>query len=229
MAGKLYGIGVGPGDPELLTLKAYRIMNECDVIAIPSEDKDTCTAYLIAVQSVPQLAYMEILPVNMPMTKDKDVLYLSHEKGATDVIELLNREKNVGFLTLGDPTVYSTYMYIHNRVNLRGYETEIINGIPSFCAVAATLGISLAENKEQVHIFPASYELADALNLQGTKIFMKMGKKLREVKSKIKEAKLEAYMVENCGMENEEIYKTMEEFPEEAGYYSLIIIKNNSN
>jgi precorrin-2/cobalt-factor-2 C20-methyltransferase len=226
MAGNLYGIGVGPGDPELLTLKAVKIMKECDVIAIPAESKESCIAYLIAVQAVPELAFKEILPVSMPMTKDKEVLRLSHEKGAADVIELLDSERKVGFLTLGDPTVYSTYMYIHNRVKLRGYETEIINGIPSFCAVAATLGISLAENKDQVHIFPASYDLSDALSLQGTKIFMKMGKKLNEVRNKIKEAKLEAYMVENCGMENEKIYKTIEEFPEEAGYYSLIIIKN---
>lgn len=225
MAGKLYGIGVGPGDPELLTLKAVKIMKDCDVIAIPASEKDSCTAYQIAVQSVPELASKEILPVIMPMTKDKEVLYLSHEKGAKEVIELMDCDKKIGFLTLGDPTVYSTYMYIHNRVKLQGYETKIINGIPSFCAVAATLGISLAENKEQVHIFPASYELADALSLQGTKIFMKMGKKLSEVKSKIIDAKLEAYMVENCGMDNEKIYSTIEEFPEEAGYYSLIIIK----
>lgn len=225
MVGKLYGIGVGPGDPELLTLKAYRIITECDVIAIPSDNRDTCTAYLIAVQSVPQLEHMKILPVNMPMTKDKEILRYSHEKGTADVIELLKEGKNVGFLTLGDPTVYSTYMYIHNRVKKQGYETEIINGIPSFCAVAAKLGISIAENKEQVHIFPASYDLADTLHLQGTKIFMKMGKKLSEVRNKIIEAKLEAFMVENCGMDNEKIYKSIEEFPEDAGYYSLIIIK----
>lgn len=225
MAGKLYGIGVGPGDGELLTLKAARLIKECDVIAIPADNKDNCTAYLIGVQAVPELAYKKILPVIMPMTKDKEVLNLSHEKGAADIIELLEDEKKVGFLTLGDPTVYSTYMYIHNRVKLRGYETEIINGIPSFCAVAATLGISLAENKEQLHIFPASYELTDAFALQGTKIFMKMGKKLSEVKSKIKDAGINAYMVENCGMENEKIYQNIEEFPEDAGYYSLIIIK----
>lgn len=225
MAGKLYGIGVGPGDPELLTLKAVKIIKDCDVIAIPASEKDSCTAYQIAVQSVPELAFKEILPVIMPMTKDKEILHLSHEKGAKEVIELIDCDKKVGFLTLGDPTVYSTYMYIHNRVKLKGYETKIINGIPSFCAVAATLGISLAENKEQVHIFPASYELADALSLQGTKIFMKMGKKLSEVRSKIIDANLEAYMVENCGMDNEKIYSSIEEFPEEAGYYSLIIIK----
>jgi len=225
MAGKLYGIGVGPGDGELLTLKAARLMKECDIIAVPADNKDNCTAYLIAVQAVPELECKKILPVIMPMTKDKEILNLSHEKGAADIIELLDNEKKVGFLTLGDPTVYSTYMYIHNRVKARGYETEIINGIPSFCAVAATLGISLAENKEQLHIFPASYELTDAFALQGTKIFMKMGKKLSEVKRKIKDAGLHAYMVENCGMENEKIYHNIEEFPEDAGYYSLIIIK----
>lgn len=225
MQGKLYGIGVGPGDPQLLTLKAAKMIEECDIIAIPAEDKETCTAYKIAVQAVTELSHKEILPVSMPMTKDKEILHASHEKGAADVIELLKRGKKVGFLTLGDPTVYSTYMYIHNRVKLGGYTTEIINGIPSFCAVAAALGISLSENKEQIHIFPASYELEDALNLAGTKIFMKMGKKLSEVKSKIQRAGLNAYMVENCGMENEKIYESIEKFPEEAGYYSLIIIK----
>lgn len=225
MAGILYGIGVGPGDPELMTLAAVRLIKACDVIAIPTEKKENCTAYLIAVQSVPELKDKEIISVVMPMTKDKEVLCLSHEKGAKDVITVLNTEKNVGFLTLGDPTVYSTYMYIHNRVKLEGFETHIINGIPSFCAVAATLGISLSENKDQLHVFPASYNIEEGLSLPGTKVFMKMGKKLGEVKIRIKEAGLDAYMVENCGMSNEKVYYSIDELPEEASYYSLIIIK----
>lgn len=225
MAGTLYGIGVGPGDPELLTLKAIRLIKACDVIAIPTDKKESCIAYLIAVQSVPELKDKEILSMVMPMTKDKEVLGLSHEKGAKDVISVLNSEKSVGFLTLGDPTVYSTYMYIHKRVKLEGFNTHIINGIPSFCAVASTLGISLSENKDQLHVFPASYDIEEGLNLPGTKVFMKMGKKLGEVRNRIIEAGLEAYMVENCGMSNEKVYHSIDEFPVEASYYSLIIIK----
>ncbi len=225
MQGILYGVGVGPGDPELLTLKAVRIIKECDIIAIPTADKETCTAYNIVKQALPDIDGKEVLSIVMPMTKDKEKLEESHRNGAEIIEEYLQKGLKVAFLTLGDPTVYSTYIYVHKLIIKDGYTTEIINGIPSFCAVAARLKEGLVENSEQLHIIPSSYSIQNALNLPGTKVLMKAGKKLGEVKEQLRASGVSAAMVENCGMEEEKVYGTLEDIPEEAGYYSLIIVK----
>mgnify|MGYP005785923919 CR=1 FL=1 len=226
MAGKLYGIGVGPGDPELLTLKAVRIIRESEVIAVPGTVKEESVAYKIVKQAVPELDEKEIIAVPMPMTKDKALLEESHEKGAKMVEEILDSGRNVAFLTLGDPTVYATYIYIHKRVEKAGYDTEIISGITSFCAVAARLNIGLVEKAEPLHVIPASYQIEDALKLPGTKVLMKAGKKMKSVKETLKAMPdCQVMMIENCGMENEKIYRSADEIDENAGYYSLIIVR----
>ncbi|QHQ61247.1 precorrin-2 C(20)-methyltransferase [Anaerocolumna sedimenticola] len=225
MKGILFGVGVGPGDPELLTLKAVRIIKECDVIAVPAKDLQTCTAYNIVKQALPEIENKEVITVLMPMTKDREKLEESHKNGADLIRSYLEKGLKVAFLTLGDPTVYSTYIYIHKRILAEGFEAEIINGIPSFCAVAARLQEGLVENSEQLHIIPGSYSISDAINLPGTKVLMKAGKKFGEVKEQIRALGLRAAMIENCGMEQEKVYPTLDEIPEEAGYYSLIIVK----
>ena len=226
MTGKLYGIGVGPGDPPLLTLKAVRIIRESEVIAVPGTVKEESVAYKIVKQAVPELDEKEIIAVPMPMTKDKALLEESHEKGAKMVEEILDSGRNVAFLTLGDPTVYATYIYIHKRVEKAGYDTEIISGITSFCAVAARLNIGLVEKAEPLHVIPASYQIEDALKLPGTKVLMKAGKKMKSVKETLKAMPdCQVMMIENCGMENEKIYRSADEIDENAGYYSLIIVR----
>ena len=110
MSGILYGIGVGPGDPELLTLKALRILRESDVIAIPSETKESCAAYRIALEACPELERKELLPIPMPMTKDSAALERSHEAAANAIARQLEQGRQVAFVTLGDPTFYSTYL-----------------------------------------------------------------------------------------------------------------------
>lgn len=95
--GKLYGVSVGPGDPELMTLKAARILREADVIALPSGSKERCEAYKIAVQAVPEIDNKEFLMVPMPMTKDRNKLKEAHENGIKAVKELLDRGLTVRF------------------------------------------------------------------------------------------------------------------------------------
>lgn len=227
MAAKLYGIGVGPGDPELITLKALRIIRESEVIAVPGTVPQDTVAYQIVVQAYPELAHKQLLPIHMPMTKDQAVLKASHDEGAKTIAAYLDRGKQVAFLTLGDTTVYSTYLYIHERIQKQGYDVEIISGITSFCAVAARLNIGLVEKEEQLHVIPASYQIADALRLPGTKVLMKAGKKMGEVKMQLKALDANVVMIENCGMENEKIFEGVDAIPEDAGYYSLIIVKEN--
>lgn len=227
MSGKLYGVGVGPGDPELLTIKAVRIITESDILAIPGKQKENSIAYIIARQAVKEIENKVIISIYMPMTMDENRLEESHQIGANEIIGYLDQGKSVAFLTLGDPTVYSTYIYLHRIISERGYETEIISGIPSFCAVAARLNQGLVEKREQLHVIPSSYEMKDVWNLSGTKVLMKAGKKLSTVVKQLQNMDCQVSMVENCGMENEKIYKNREEIKEDAGYYSLIIVKEN--
>ena len=215
MTGILFGTGIGPGDPELMTLKAVRLIWENDTIAVPGEKPEESIAYQIAVQAVPELAEKELVAIPMPMTKNAKELEENHRRGAEKIEELLDAGKNVVFLTLGDPTVYSTYLYVHRRVLEDGYDARIVSGVTSFCAAAASLSEGLVEN----------YQIEDALELSGTKVLMKAGKKMPAVKQFLKEKNCRAVMVENCGMDTEQKYFSAEEIPDQASYYSLIIVK----
>lgn len=151
--GVLYGIGVGPGDPELMTLKAINTIKACDIIAIPAVSKDECYVYGI---------------------------------------------------------------------------------VPSFCAAAARLGISLGEMMDEIHIIPASYDVRDTVGYGGTCVYMKSGKKLAELIEVLRtESKGEAgegadmtvYGVTNCGMESERVYRGLDELTEAKGYLTIVIVK----
>lgn len=228
MKGKLYGVGVGPGDPELLTLKALRLIRENPVIAVPGEDIRASVAYQIVKGAYEALDEKTLLSVAMPMTKDPAVLEANHEKAAGDVEAYLGQGKNVVFLTLGDPTVYSTYLYVHKRILARGYEAEIVSGITSFCAVAARLNMGLVERDEPLHVIPATYQadgMDQVLKLPGTKVLMKTGRKMAQVRESIQKSGQQAVMIENCGMPGERIFEGAENIPEKSGYYSLIIVK----
>lgn len=228
-AGKLYGLGVGPGDPELMTMKAARLIRECRAVAIPVSGKETNVAYEIAKGAVPEIEQKELLEISMPMIREESKLKESHDKAAEAVIAELDKGKDIAFLTLGDPSIYSTYIYIHNRVKARGYETEIVPGIPSFCAVAARLNEGLTEASEALHVIPASYDgLEEALALKGTKVLMKSGKSIGKVKAHLTamEKPPAVKMVERCGMEGERVFERLEELDEEAGYFSILVVKD---
>ena len=230
MQGKLYGVGVGPGDPELLTLKALRLIKENEVIAVPGKEIQASVAYQIVKGAYEELDEKTLIPVAMPMTKDPQVLKANHDKAADQVESYLKEGKNVVFLTLGDTTVYSTYLYVHKRILERGYEAEIVSGITSFCAVAARLNMGLVEADQPLHVIPATYkaqEMDEILKLPATKVLMKTGKKMKQVKESIEKSGQKAVMIENCGMPSEKIYRSSEEIPEDSGYYSLIIVKEN--
>lgn len=230
MQGKLYGVGVGPGDPELLTLKALRLIKDNEVIAVPGKEIQASVAYQIVKGAYEELDEKTLIPVAMPMTKDPQVLKANHDKAADQVESYLKEGKNVVFLTLGDTTVYSTYLYVHKRILERGYEAEIVSGITSFCAVAARLNMGLVEADQPLHVIPATYkaqEMEEILKIPGTKVLMKTGKKMKQVKESIEKSGQKAVMIENCGMPSEKIYRSAEEIPEDSGYYSLIIVKEN--
>ena len=241
MAGRFDLAGVGPGDPELMTMKTIRVIRESQVLVLPIGSLDLkepvleegeegtfakeCLAYRIACEAEQETRKKERLYLPMPMIKEKKILKEVHDAGAKKAAELLEEGKNLVFLTLGDPTVYSTGIYIYKRLKKMGYQGKILSGVPSFCAAAARLEMPLAENRQELHILPASYGMEESLSLPGTKVLMKTGKKMAMVKEILKSEEQEAVMVMNCGMDGEKIYKSTEEIPEDAGYFSIVIAK----
>ena len=205
--GVLYGIGVGPGDPELMTLKAINTIKACDIIAIPAVSKEECYAYSIVQAVLPEIEKKQIMCTPFPMIKDKEKLTISHNKIYSDIICELEDGKNVAMLTIGDPSVYSTYMYIHK------------------------LGISLGEMMDEIHIIPASYDVRDTVGYGGTCVYMKSGKKLAELievlrtGEAIRKKKMTVYGVTNCGMESERVYRGLDELTEAKGYLTIVIVK----
>lgn len=223
MHGILYGTGVGPGDPELMTLKAVRLIRENEVIALPGKSPKDTVAYQIASAAVPELEHKQLLSVYMPMTHDKEEQKKRHREGADLVETYLKQGKNVVFLTLGDPAVYSTFTYIQRIVESDGFQTRSVSGIPSFCATAARMNMPLAIWNEQIHIYPAVHNLSGTLPDSGTCVLMKSGSSMRRVKEILKKNGRDAVMVENCGTSEERVYFHVDEIPDTAGYYSLII------
>ena len=226
--GTLFGVGVGPGDPELMTFKAARTIKEADVIALPKTDEQYITALEI-IKAVVDISQKEIIEIYLPMTRDEDTLRTSHQKAGLQLAELLNQGKNIAFLTLGDPSIYSTYIYIHNWLLHKGFQVQLIAGVPSFCAVAAKLNMSLCKGAEPLHIIPASYHHNDDyLDWDGTKILMKSGKSLKKVIDTLQTKGLieNSSMVERCGMDGEKVYKNLSDVNPGSSYFSTIVVKD---
>ena len=229
--GTLYGIGVGPGDPELVTVKALRCMEKSDLIVLPAADPAGCHAYQIARQAYPWIEKKELVCLPFPMTKDEEKLRRAHEEIFARIASYLTEGKIVAFLTIGDPSVYSTYGYIHRRVAAWGGNVKMISGVPSFCAAAASLGISLGDNRDEIHVIPGSYEVEETMALSGTRVYMKSGKSLAHLKALLeeqqKEKKMSVYCVENCGMADERIRLGAEALGESGSYLTTLIVKDD--
>ena len=118
--GTAYGVGVGPGDPELMTLKACRLIRENDIIAVPGKAAKDSVAYRIAAAAVPEIADKDLIPIVMPMLRDRNVIEESHRKAADTIERILDEGKNVVYLTLGDSTIYCTFSYIQHILENEG-------------------------------------------------------------------------------------------------------------
>lgn len=223
--GKLTGVGVGPGDPELLTLKAVKVIKESDVIAFPGKTPEESAACRIAQGVIPKLLEKELLPVELPMTRDRGRLVQIHRQAA-DLLEGSLREgKNIAFLTLGDPSFYSTFSYVAELVRQDGFQTGCVSGVPSFCEAAARLEVPIALGGETVRILPSIPKDEDLNENPDHLIFLKIGKHAGELRDRLKASGYEVRMAENCGMADEKLYRAAEEIPDTAGYFSLMIAK----
>lgn len=230
MKGELYGIGTGPGDPELLTLKAVQTIKNCHVIAVPSTGNGDGAALTIVREYIKGKPLIEC-PFSMEKNPQKRELF--RIKAADSICQILDTGLDVGFITLGDPTVYSTYMYIHKLVVQRGFSARIIPGIPSFTAAAGVLGTPLCEGNEALLIIPASDNdnLINLLSVPANKVIMKSGGNLDNVLSAIRELGLSenVKIVERCTMDDQQIFNSVEEIKNAGGtgYFSVILAKGD--
>ena len=178
-----------------------------------------------------EISDMPLLCMPFPMIKDEKKLELAHTRIYETIEDYLRCGQIVGMLTIGDPGIYSTYLYMHKRAKENGWQAEILNGVPSFCAVAAKLGISLGEKKEEIHIIPAAYEVEDTFSYSGTCVYMKSGKRLAELLDALrswqdKTGKIyEVWGVSNCGMAQEQVYYGLDELEKAKGYLTTVIAK----
>ena len=223
MAGIFYGVSVGPGDPELLTLKAVKIIKSCPVVAAPRTKGGKMLALSIAEQVI-DMAGKTVIPLDFQMKSDETAQHENHCRIAGQLSVYLESGKNIAMLNIGDVSLYSSCTYIASELAKMGFETEMCAGVPSFCAAAAELGIPLSEGSKPLTIIPAQYENARAMiDSEGTKVIMKSGGRLSEIK-KMLSGNGTVYAVENCGFSEQKLYRNIDEITD-CGYLTVVIVK----
>ncbi len=230
--GILFGVGVGPGDPGLMTIKAVRKIEAVSVVSFPGDYREKSTAYSIAAAAVPGLDQKTLLPVPMPMSGGQAQWDAAAEKGAEAICHYLGKGQDAAYLTLGDPCIYSTFFYLAREVEERGYGTEVISGVPSFCAAAARAKAPLVQREEELRIIPALYgkdSIEDVFSQKGNLVFMKSGKYAARLWDEAEKKGRETFFIENCGMEGERILKTPSPIPEQAGYFTILFSRERQD
>ena len=222
--GIFYAVSVGPGDPELLTRQACRVLEHCDGVAAPQTGSGRMLALEIAAGAV-AMEGKTILPLTFTMLRDERAREESYRAAAAAVESELAAGRDVAMVNLGDVSVYATAYYILDHIRADGFETVMIPGVTSFCAVAARLGRSLTRMEEPLHILPGRMALDEALELPGTKVLMKSGKAVHETVQALERHNMldHAAMVADCGMAAERIYADLRELPKEVSYFATIV------
>lgn len=234
MSGTLYGIGVGPGDPELLTLKAINILKRVDVVIAPKTvSKGNSLALTIA---RPHLgANTEVLELLFPMVYNQTTLIEARENCCTQILALLRQDKDVAFLTLGDPMLYSTYIYILKLLREHQIKIETVPGITSFCAAASRIAYPLAEGDEIITIIPVtcdSEKLNRALAASDTAVLMKVSSAIERTVDSLQSNQMagQAVLISKCGHHDETIsYNISDWTAAKPHYLSTIIAKKESS
>lgn len=216
--GTLYGIGIGPGNEELLTLKAVRTLENCEVVIAPSAKEG---GESIAFNTAKNFIHKDskVIIKHFPMGgKDKEEKLYNTFK---TIEEYLKMGKNVAFLTLGDPMVYSTYIYLLEYVKKNQYKTITIPGITSFCAAASLIDQTLVIGNEPLLILPASK--IECIKDEKYVVIMKLYKCEEKVLDFLEENKFNYVCVKRAYREGQEILKTRDEIINSRDYMSLII------
>lgn len=224
--GTFYAVGVGPGDPELLTLQAANILKRCPVIAAPQTKSGQMLALDIA-RSALDLREKEVLPLSFTMSREPSLREESYQTAAQQIEAFLQKGLDVAMVNLGDVSVFATAYYIFAELRNDGFEAVMAPGVTSFSAVAARLGCSLTQIDAPLHIIPASADLDLALQFPGTKVLMKSGSAIRETVHALERAGLldRAALVADCGLPTEQVYRDLRKLPENLSYFATIIVQ----
>ncbi|MBT3474772.1 MAG: precorrin-2 C(20)-methyltransferase [Thaumarchaeota archaeon] len=191
---QLTGIGVGPGDPDLLTVKAVKAIQDADMIMCPASAEDRPSIALSVVESlIDKSKNQEIVKLIFPMTKDKAVLEAHWKENSKIMAEKVLSGKNVVYLTVGDPYLYSTWIYMHREISKKHPEMKItvIPGIVSMFTFASKVGISIAEGAEKVSIIPSCYDLSSVKEIAKNSevlVFLKDGRYFDQVIKLVRES-----------------------------------------
>jgi len=226
MSGILYGLGVGPGDPELITLKAHRLLNECNVIAYPAPDDGQSFARSI-VASYLRPEQIEI-PIIIPMRTQRFPAQNVYDRAARDISTHLDAGNDVAVLCEGDPFFYGSFMYLFERLSL-DYTTRIVPGVSSLMASAAALGRPIAARNDVLSVIPAPLDdaaISRRLERGEAIAFIKVGRHFERVRRLIDEAGLtgSAGYLERVSLGNEKIMALEDVSADEVPYFSMILI-----
>ena len=226
--GTFYGVSVGPGDPELMTLQAVRRLENCPVIAAPQTPKGGMLALDIAKGAV-DLSGKTIRAAHC-QSSDLAVQKAAHIEAARAVKEYLDAGHDVAMLNLGDVSVYATFGYLQEILEAEGCKTVMLPGVTSFSAlVRARLGQSLTGGMEQPLTIAPGRCAAEVLAAPGAKVLMKSGRQLPETLAALADAGLlsRSAMVCNCGLPNEEVWPDLADYDpaRSAGYFATILVK----
>ena len=224
--GTFYAVGVGPGNPMWMTREACAVLEACPVIAAPR----TASGEMLALSIVRGAAALDgktVLPLEFAMSREASVRAQGYERAADSIARELDAGQDTAMVNLGDVSIYATAYYVLDELRRQGYATQMIPGITSFCAVAATLGTSLTDMDAPLHIYPGETDNLDtALELSGTKVLMKSGKAIGETAAALSCRGLakEASMVADCGMPSQKVFSEMTDLPENVGVFSTVIV-----
>jgi len=235
----LIGIGVGPGDVELLTVKAAKAIQNADIIMCPASSKDRPSIALSVVSPIIDKSLnQKIVKLIFPMTKDKNVLEDTWKRNAKIMAETVLTGKNVVYLTVGDPYLYSTWIYMHKdlKENYPDIDISVIPGIVSIFTFASKVGVSIAEGAEKVAIIPSCYDLSSVKEIakhSESMIFLKDGRYFDKVIEVLKESGFPDNSIfaigQDLGTENEIVRKmTLGEVNDSSlttKYFSILVIK----
>jgi precorrin-2/cobalt-factor-2 C20-methyltransferase len=185
--GTLYGVSVGPGAADLLTLRAQRVLREAQVLILPrGTDQGGSMAWRIARPVVGEVEGQERLYLTFPMSKDPARLRSAWAKAFDEIGTRLERGMSVAFLTEGDASLYSSFIYLAREAPERwpGVRVEVVPGVSSLAAVPAVAGVALADGQERVAVVPANYgvdDLVSVLEAFDTVVLMKIGSEMPNV------------------------------------------------
>jgi len=232
--GTLYGMGVGPGDPEWMTVKAARILAGCRHVCVP-RSRDAADSVALEIARPYLRPDAVIHETTFLMTSDRDLLRQSHRQAAQEVLAVLASGEDCCFLTLGDAMLYSTYIYLLRELRdlCPAVKVETVPGITAFSAAAALTGFPVGEGKQTVTIVPASDDLGvlrRALDGGGTVVLMKVGSLLEKVLDELEARGLtdHAVFVSHAGMASQRVetdLRSLRGAPSQTGYLSILIIQ----